>query len=128
MLSKEDNELLTHVGPGTPMGDLMRQYWMPIYLSTDLEKPDNKPHRIKLLHEKLTGIPSPMGKNRPSGIPFNFGRGPPVVPEKDALRRAGRTVEKTNPETCGSGCSLPPPKPRCGVGLSGADLFGKSWY
>ncbi len=53
MLSKEDNEVLTHVGPGTPMGDLMRQYWMPIYLSTDLEKPDNKPHRIKLLHENL---------------------------------------------------------------------------
>jgi phthalate 4,5-dioxygenase oxygenase subunit len=53
MLSKEDNELLTHVGPGTPMGALMRQYWMPIYLSTDLEKPDNKPHRIKLLHENL---------------------------------------------------------------------------
>lgn len=53
MLSKEDNELLTHVAPGTPMGDLMRQYWMPIYLSTDLEKPDNKPHRIKLLHENL---------------------------------------------------------------------------
>jgi phthalate 4,5-dioxygenase len=53
MLSKEDSEILTHVAPGTPMGDLMRQYWMPIYLSTDLEKPDNKPHRIKLLHENL---------------------------------------------------------------------------
>ena len=29
MLSSEDNELLCRVGPGTPMGDLMRQYWMP---------------------------------------------------------------------------------------------------
>ena len=29
MLSKEDNEMLTRVGPGTPMGELMRQYWVP---------------------------------------------------------------------------------------------------
>ena len=29
MLSSEDNELLCRVGSGTPMGDLMRQYWIP---------------------------------------------------------------------------------------------------
>ena len=29
MLSREDNELLCRVGPGTPMGELMRQYWIP---------------------------------------------------------------------------------------------------
>ena len=33
MLSREENELLTRVGPGTPMGDLMRQYWMPAMLA-----------------------------------------------------------------------------------------------
>ena len=32
MLSQADNELLTRVGPGTPMGNLMRQYWMPAML------------------------------------------------------------------------------------------------
>jgi phenylpropionate dioxygenase-like ring-hydroxylating dioxygenase large terminal subunit len=53
MLSLEDNEILTQIGPGTPMGNLMRQYWMPIYLSTDIAEPDGKPHRIKLLHENL---------------------------------------------------------------------------
>ena len=53
MLSREDNEILTQVGPGTPMGNLIRQYWMPIYLSTDLEKPDNRPQRIKILGENL---------------------------------------------------------------------------
>jgi hypothetical protein len=31
MLTKEENELLTRVGPGTPMGELMRQYWLPRY-------------------------------------------------------------------------------------------------
>jgi hypothetical protein len=27
MLEQEDNALITHVGPGTPMGNLMREYW-----------------------------------------------------------------------------------------------------
>lgn len=30
MLTAEDNELLTSVGPGTPMGALLRRYWHPI--------------------------------------------------------------------------------------------------
>ena len=34
MLSREENALLTEVGPGTPMGDLLRQYWMPVLLSS----------------------------------------------------------------------------------------------
>ena len=33
MLTKEDNEILTQVGPGTPMGELMRRYWVPVVLS-----------------------------------------------------------------------------------------------
>ena len=36
MLSSEDNELLCRVGRGTPMGDLLRQYWMPCLPSTEL--------------------------------------------------------------------------------------------
>jgi len=30
MLSQAENELLTRVGPGTPMGTLLRRYWRPI--------------------------------------------------------------------------------------------------
>ena len=30
MLSKEDNELLTRTGPGTPMGNALRRYWVPM--------------------------------------------------------------------------------------------------
>jgi len=30
MLTREDNELLTRVGPGTPLGQLMRHYWIPV--------------------------------------------------------------------------------------------------
>src|SRR5690606_23163633 len=53
MLSQEDNELLSHVGPGTPMGELMRQYWIPAVRSDELPSPDCPPVRIKLLGEEL---------------------------------------------------------------------------
>ena len=39
MLSREDNELVCRVGPGTPMGDLMREYWIPALLSSELPAP-----------------------------------------------------------------------------------------
>ena len=53
MLSTQDNETLCRVGPGTPMGDLMRQYWMPVMLSSELPEPDGDPLRVRLLSEDL---------------------------------------------------------------------------
>src|SRR3954463_3013755 len=53
MLSREDNELLTRTGPGTPMGELMRRYWFPVLLSEDLPKPDCPPKRVTVMDEKL---------------------------------------------------------------------------
>ena len=35
MLSQADNELLTRSGKGTPMGELLRRFWMPALLSKD---------------------------------------------------------------------------------------------
>jgi phthalate 4,5-dioxygenase oxygenase subunit len=52
MLTKEDNEKLTRVGPGTPMGEFMRKYWIPALLSSELER-DGAPVRLKMLGEKL---------------------------------------------------------------------------
>ncbi len=52
MLSKEDNELLTRIGPGTPMGNLLRCYWFPFLLSRDVHA-DGKPERLQLLGEDL---------------------------------------------------------------------------
>ncbi len=52
MLSPEDNELITRVGPGTPMGQLMRQYWLPFLTSSDLVS-DGQPYRVRLLGEDL---------------------------------------------------------------------------
>ena len=53
MLSQEENELLTRVGPGTPMGELMRQYWLPFMLSYELPEADGNPQRVRLLGENL---------------------------------------------------------------------------
>jgi hypothetical protein len=53
MLSREDNELLCRIGPGTPMGDFMRQYWIPALTSSELSGPDCAPLRVRLLGEDL---------------------------------------------------------------------------
>ena len=47
MLSNTDNELLCRVGPGTPMGDLMREYWIPAIPSDELPSPDCPPLRVR---------------------------------------------------------------------------------
>jgi phthalate 4,5-dioxygenase len=56
MLSREENELITRVGPGAPMGDVLRRYWMPALLSTDIPTPDCPPVRVKLLGEELVAF------------------------------------------------------------------------
>jgi phenylpropionate dioxygenase-like ring-hydroxylating dioxygenase large terminal subunit len=53
MLSLQDNELLTRVGPGTPMGNLMREYWVPALPSSEFPGPDSPPKRMRLLGENL---------------------------------------------------------------------------
>jgi phthalate 4,5-dioxygenase len=52
---------LTQVGPGTPMGELMRQYWIPALMSSEL-KPDGAPLRLKLLGEQLVAFRTSSGK------------------------------------------------------------------
>ena len=61
MLSREDNELLCRVGPGTPMGDLMRQYWVPAALSSELPARDGAPLRVRLLGENLVAFRASSG-------------------------------------------------------------------
>ena len=56
MLSQADNEYLCRIGPGTPMGNLMRQYWLPAIRSDELPEPDGAPMRVKLLGEELIGF------------------------------------------------------------------------
>jgi phenylpropionate dioxygenase-like ring-hydroxylating dioxygenase large terminal subunit len=51
MLTTEQNELLTRVGKGTPMGTMMRRYWHPIATSDELPQADGDPIVRKLLGE-----------------------------------------------------------------------------
>ncbi len=46
MLSKEENELLCRIGPGTPMGDLMRRYWQPVAAVAELDEFPTRALRI----------------------------------------------------------------------------------
>jgi phenylpropionate dioxygenase-like ring-hydroxylating dioxygenase large terminal subunit len=62
MLSREDNEALCRVGPGTLMGNLMRQYWVPALTSTELPGPDCNPVRVMLLGEKLIAFRDSSGR------------------------------------------------------------------
>ncbi len=52
MLTKEENDFLTRVGPGTPAGELFRRYWLPFAIAKDLA--DEQPTKfIRLLGEDL---------------------------------------------------------------------------
>jgi nitrite reductase/ring-hydroxylating ferredoxin subunit len=56
MLKREENELVTRVGPGTSMGNVMRHYWMPAMLSSEVPRSDSDPVRVRLLGENLIGF------------------------------------------------------------------------
>ncbi len=62
MLSKEENDLLCRVGPGTVMGDLMRQYWVPALPSSEFSEPDSPPKRMRLLGENLVMFRDSAGR------------------------------------------------------------------
>jgi phenylpropionate dioxygenase-like ring-hydroxylating dioxygenase large terminal subunit len=52
MLTKEENELLTRVGPGTPCGEYLRRYWQPVALAEELP-PGGAPLPVRLMGEDL---------------------------------------------------------------------------
>ena len=52
-MTPEENRRLTQVGPGTPMGGLLRRYWQPACLSSELPEADGAPLRVRLLCEDL---------------------------------------------------------------------------
>jgi phthalate 4,5-dioxygenase oxygenase subunit len=62
MLSATDNELLTRVGPGTPMGELMRRYWIPAAFTHQIENADGPPVRVRLMGENLVLFRDTQGR------------------------------------------------------------------
>jgi len=61
MTTESENEFLSRIGPGTPMGALMRQYWVPACLSSELVS-DGDPLRLALLGEKLIAFRDSSGE------------------------------------------------------------------
>jgi phthalate 4,5-dioxygenase len=62
MLKRAENDLLTRVGPGTPMGSFLREYWIPAALSSELATPDGPPVRVMLLGEQLLAFRDSRGR------------------------------------------------------------------
>ena len=61
MTAHEQNDFLTLTDPGAPMGTLMRRYWIPALLSSEIPEPDCPPVRLKLLSERLIAFRDTAG-------------------------------------------------------------------
>jgi phthalate 4,5-dioxygenase len=61
MLTNEDNARLTRVGPGTPMGEMLRELWTPALRSASLDA-DGAPRRVRLLGENFVAFRASDGR------------------------------------------------------------------
>jgi len=61
MLSQQNNDLLTQTGPGTPMGELLRRYWIPALMSSEIAEGGGEPVRVRLLGESLVAYRDSSG-------------------------------------------------------------------
>ena len=62
MLRKEQSDLITQTGPGTPAGQLFRSYWIPAMLAGELPENECPPVRVKLLSERLLAFRDTNGR------------------------------------------------------------------
>ena len=90
MLSRQDNELLTRTGKGTPMGEYFRRFWMPVALSQEVAQPDSPPVRVTVMGEDLLVFRDTGGR---------VGLVDPICPHRGANLYFGRNEE------CGIRCA-----------------------
>ena len=64
MLSAQENEALTKVGPGTPMGELMRRYWHPVAAAAELDERPTK--AVPAPRRGPRPLPRPLRDLRPA--------------------------------------------------------------
>lgn len=62
MLTAEYNRFLTESGEGTPMGTLLRRFWLPVLLTRELPEPDGEPKKITVLGEELLAFRDTRGR------------------------------------------------------------------
>lgn len=111
-MNKEMSETLTRVGPGTPMGELMRRYWVPALMCSEIAEADGPQVRVQLLGEKLLAFRNTEGRAclidefcSHRGVSLYFGRN-----EENGIRCAyhgvkfdgdGRCVDvPSSPQAC----------------------------
>jgi phthalate 4,5-dioxygenase oxygenase subunit len=111
-MNKEMSEMLVRTGPDTPMGKLMRRYWVPVLSSSEIADSDGPQVRVKILGEKLLAFRDSEG--RPGlidefcshrGVSLYFGRN-----EENGIRcsyhgvkfdRNGKCVDvPSSPQSC----------------------------
>jgi 5,5'-dehydrodivanillate O-demethylase len=89
MLTQAQNERITRVAPGTPMGNLMRRYWHPIAASVEVNE-ENPTKEVRLLGEDLVlfrstngvaGLIEPSCPHRKANLSYG-------VPEPEGIRCA----------------------------------------
>jgi phthalate 4,5-dioxygenase oxygenase subunit len=62
MMSREQNDTLSRIGPGTLVGKLLRRYWAPFLLASEIPEPDCPPVRVTLMGEKLIAFRDSKGQ------------------------------------------------------------------
>src|SRR3569833_3177122 len=61
-MNKAMADVLVHTGPGTPMGNLLRRYWVPVLLSSEIAEPDGPQVRVQIMGEKLLAFRDTSGE------------------------------------------------------------------
>jgi phthalate 4,5-dioxygenase len=61
-MKSEENELLCRVGPATPMATMMRRFWQPVLLSSDLPDPDGVPRRLQAFGDRYVAFRNSKGQ------------------------------------------------------------------
>src|ERR1044071_7238806 len=84
MLSAKDNDYMSRVGPGTPMGAWLRRFWTPLLLSAELPEPDGAPREVRMLGEDLVAYRATDGTVRTIA---------PLCPHRQAPLVYGRNEE-----------------------------------
>lgn len=133
MLTREVNETLTQTGPGTPAGELLREYWHPVNTSESIPEPGDI-RTVELLGERLVMYRDLQGSvnitpeqcpHRGASLAYGF-------VEDEGLRcsyhgwlfdESGQCLERPfETSEPGTGCHLPPYSAREEAGLIFASL------
>lgn len=101
-MNDEMSQTLTRTGPGTAMGNLMRRYWVPILMSSEIDEPDGPQVRVQILGEKLIAFRDTEGQPglidefcSHRGVSLYFGRN-----EENGIRCAYHGLKFTRTGEC----------------------------